>query len=175
MNTLHKELFDFDFQNGVYYMNVGEGNSDTRCWEDCRDYGFMAAGQDWDSWGKKLHVLKVGDVICAYIAGHGYTGIGIVTEKAIPASDFKFKGKPLGSYKLKQPNVYLSNAGTKDCDFLVKVNWKKTIPKEQAVKVGRNAFTTALIVASLENQPKTLKYLENQFGVSFKRLISRGG
>lgn len=172
-NTLYKEIFGFDFENSIYYMNVGEGDGDTRLWDDCREFGFMAAGQDWISWGRKLEVLHVGDIICAYVAGYGYTGIGIVTERSVKATDFKIKDKPLSSYKLKQPNIYLNNAGTKDGDYLVKVKWIKAIPKEQAVKVSRNAFTTPLIVASLENQPKTLAYLENQFAVKFERLIGR--
>ena len=42
-NTLHKNLPLFDFENQIMYVNVGEGP--TRTWEDCREYGFMAAGQ----------------------------------------------------------------------------------------------------------------------------------
>lgn len=40
-DTLHLELSGFDFSNGLYYVNVGEGN--TRCWADCREYGFLSA------------------------------------------------------------------------------------------------------------------------------------
>src|SRR5450759_5022128 len=43
-NTLHKELPSFDFQNGIYLVNVGEGP--TRNWDDCLRLGFLAAGGD---------------------------------------------------------------------------------------------------------------------------------
>jgi uncharacterized protein len=173
-NTLHKSIFGFDYQNSVYYMNVGEGDGDTRCWEDCRKYGFMAAGQDWTKWGSKLQVFNEGDIVCAYAAGHGYVGIGRVEAASMMASEFKVKGKTLSAFKLKQPNIYRKNAGTKNGDYLIGVKWIKSISKEDATKVSRNAFTNSMVVASLENQSKTLTYLEKQFGVSFERLIARG-
>src|SRR5690606_34854705 len=37
-DTLHLDLAHFDFKNGLYYINVGEGVH--RCWEDCKKYGF---------------------------------------------------------------------------------------------------------------------------------------
>ena len=43
-DTLHLDLAGFDFKNGLYYINIGEGLH--RCWDDCRKFGFLAAGQD---------------------------------------------------------------------------------------------------------------------------------
>src|SRR5258706_6402899 len=43
-DTFHQDLTGFDFKNGLYYINVGEGNH--RCWADCKALGFLAAGQD---------------------------------------------------------------------------------------------------------------------------------
>ena len=42
-DTLHKELSGFDYQNGLYYYNVGEGP--TRNWDDYIAFGFISAGQ----------------------------------------------------------------------------------------------------------------------------------
>jgi hypothetical protein len=42
-DSFHKLLPGFDFQNGIYYVNVGECSY--RVWEDCRKYGFLSAGQ----------------------------------------------------------------------------------------------------------------------------------
>jgi hypothetical protein len=42
-NTMHQELPDFDYRNGIYYYNVGEGPH--RTWEDYRKFGFISAGQ----------------------------------------------------------------------------------------------------------------------------------
>ena len=50
-NTYHKELAHFDFENGIYYVNVGEG--ETRNWDDCRGLGFLAAGGSKPAWGPK--------------------------------------------------------------------------------------------------------------------------
>ena len=41
-NTLHKELSGFDFRNGLYYYNVGEGTH--RKWDDYVEFGFISAG-----------------------------------------------------------------------------------------------------------------------------------
>lgn len=42
-NTFHKELSGFDYQNGIYYYNVGEGRY--RNWDDYRQFNFVSAGQ----------------------------------------------------------------------------------------------------------------------------------
>jgi len=42
-NALQKELSGFDFRNGFYYYDVGEGPH--RKWEDYLEFGFISAGQ----------------------------------------------------------------------------------------------------------------------------------
>ena len=42
-DALHKKLSGFDFQNGLYYYNVGEG--DHRNWDDYVRHKFISAGQ----------------------------------------------------------------------------------------------------------------------------------
>ena len=42
-DSLHKNLSGFDFKNGLYYYNVGEGFH--RNWDDYVEYGFISAGQ----------------------------------------------------------------------------------------------------------------------------------
>jgi len=42
-NALHKELSGFDFRNGFYYYDVGEGPH--RKWEDYLEFGFISVGQ----------------------------------------------------------------------------------------------------------------------------------
>lgn len=63
-NTLHKELPGFDFQNGIYLVNVGEGR--TRNWDDCQHLGFLATGGD-PKWSTQLCRLTEGDVVVAYL------------------------------------------------------------------------------------------------------------
>ena len=46
-DTLHKELFGFDFKSGLYYYNVGE--NEARNWDDYAKLGFISAG-----WGSQV-------------------------------------------------------------------------------------------------------------------------
>lgn len=139
----------------------------------CKKYGFLAAGQNWKKWGRKLYVLEVGDLVTAYLKRYGYVGIGRVAQKACPVRDFKVKGKPLSEFDLIQPNIYKKNAFTKDCDHLIKIDWIKAVDQKSAKPKKAGIFTTPLVVASLANQPKTLEYLEQEFGVSFKKLLKK--
>lgn len=172
-NTYHKKEFGFDYENYIYFMNVGEGDGDTRVWEDCREFGFMAAGQNWKKWGSKIQHLNEGDVICAYAAGFGYVGIGVITSEAIEASKFKIKGKSIKYYKLKQPAIYTNGSGTKDCDYIIGVEWLKSRDKKNALWGGKTLYSSQNIVSSLENQKKTLEKLELEFDISFEKLIQR--
>jgi len=167
-NTLHKDLADFDFGNGIYYVNVGEGIH--RCWEDCRKYGFLAAGQD-KKYSDPMKTLEVGDIVVAYVKKCGYTGIGRVTEKAIKVNDFTIDGKSLKDYNLVEPNIFDNSTNDKS-EYCVKVEWIKTVDKKQAKwKSKSKLFTSQLIKASLQDQPKTKEFLEKEFDVNFKNLL----
>ncbi|MEB2780201.1 GIY-YIG nuclease family protein [Algoriphagus sp. C2-6-M1] len=102
-DTFHIDLPYFDFRNGLYYVNVGEGIH--RCWEDCKKYGFLSAGQD-KKWSDPIRRLVKGDIVAAYAKGYGYVGIGRVKEKAVRVSDFKIEGMPLHQYDLLVQNIY---------------------------------------------------------------------
>jgi len=168
-NTLHKELPGFDFDYGIYLVNVGEGPH--RCWADSRNYGFLAAGQ-----GRKFSVqlegLQAGDVVVAYLKKHGYVGVGVVEKPATRVRDFRWRGKSLPKFELKQPNIYEHSDDVDKSEYLVTVVWKKKVDVESAKwrhKCG--LFTTRLVCASLANQTKTLRFIESEFGMRFKDLI----
>lgn len=169
-NTLHKELYGFDFKNGVYYVNVGEGP--TRCWVDCKKYGFLTAGQG-RIWSDPLRTLEIGDIIVAYLKNHGFVGIGKVIEKAIRVNDFRINNLSLKEFKLEQPNIF-KNAENEKSEFLVKIDWIKAIDKKNAKwKRKYKLFTTPLIKASLQGQPKTITFLENEFKIKIEELLSK--
>ena len=90
-NTLHLNLNHFDFENGLFFVNVGEG--ETRTWEDCRKFGFLSAGQG-KKYSDSIKSLNQGDVVAAYLNGKGYVGIGKVVEKAKQILDFRFNVNP---------------------------------------------------------------------------------
>jgi uncharacterized protein len=168
-NTHHLELNNFDFENGIYYINVGEGP--TRSWNDCRKFGFLSAGQG-TQWSGQIRKLNPGDVVVAYVKAKGYVGIGKVVDNAKRSSDFKIKNKHLGEIKLENPQI-LKNSDNAKADFLVKIDWAKTVTKDNAKwKANSGLFTSQQIKVSLEKQTKTIKFLESEFELKFSDLMN---
>ena len=166
-NTLHLNLAHFDFKNGLYYVNVGEGVH--RYWDDCRKYGFLSAGQH-KKYSDPIRTLEVGDIVAAYLKKHGYVGIGRVLEKAVRVNDFKVDNKSLSQYNL-HTDIY-DNCLNEKSEYPVKVEWIKTVDRKNAKwKSKSGLFSSQLIKASLQNQTKTIDFLESQFGIKFSELM----
>lgn len=145
-----------------FYVTVGEGPY--RNWDDQVRYGYISAGG-----GKKytspLNQLFVGARVFAYIPGTGYVGVGHVTETAQPVTEFKVEvdgeQKTLLDLPLQAPD--LSKFTQPDnMEFAVRVQWIKTLPREEAIKVKglfanqnsacklRNRFTLERLTERLE-------------------------
>ena len=122
-DTFHQDLSGFDFKNGLYYINVGEGEH--RCWDDCKELGFLSAGQE-KKWSDPIRTLEPGDIIVAYLKNHGYVGIGRVVEKAVKVNDFRINGKSLHDSDLKVPNIF-DNCDNDKSEYLVKIEWIKKL------------------------------------------------
>ena len=169
--TLHKDLSGFDFENSLYLVNVGEG--EIRNWDDCKKYGFLSAGQSWKKWGSKLRVLEPGDIVAAYLKHFGYAGIGKVTSKAVPAIEFRTNGDLLSSQKLVQPEIVNLEGDKKDGEWIVGVQWISARHRSKAMPARKKdgIFSTTHIVASLQNQPRTVRILEDFFAVNFASLL----
>lgn len=64
----------------------------------------MAAG-----YGRKystpLERLITGDIVAAFLAKHGYVGIGRVVEQCLPVSEFRINGQRLSLSMLKGPEL----------------------------------------------------------------------
>ena len=167
-DTFHQDLAGFDYNKGLYYVNVGEGPH--RCWADCREFGFLSAGQD-KKWSDQIKSLEPGDVVAAYLKDHGYVGIGRVKEKAVRVNDFRIDGKSLRHYKLKEPNIF-DNSDHEKSEFLVKIDWIKSVDGKQSKwKTKSGLFTSQLIKASLQGQHITRQFLETEFKIKFNDLL----
>lgn len=167
-DTLHLDLAHFDFKNGLYYVNIGEGMQ--RSWEDCSKYGFLSAGQG-RKWSDQIRTLEIGDIVAAYLKGHGYVGIGQVEEKAVRINDFKIDNKHLNQFDLKTPCIF-DNSDNENTEYLIKVKWIKNVNKNVAKwKSKSGLFSTQLIKASLQGQQRTIEFLEYEFGVDFSELM----
>jgi uncharacterized protein len=170
-DTLYRgDLPEFDFKNGVYYVNVGEGTDMHRSWEDCRKYNFIAAGQD-PKWSDPLRTFNKGDVIVAYLKNYGFVGVGKVLQTAIPAREFMYSGKLLSEYKIQSTGLFRNSQSNDMCDYIVGIKWKVTVSKEAAKwKAKAGLFTTPQIKASLDNQPLTLRFVQESFDINISKM-----
>jgi len=167
-DTFHVDLAGFDFHNGLYYVNVGQG--DHRCWADCKEFGFLSAGQD-KKWSDPIRTLESGDIVVAYLKNHGYVGIGRVIEKAVKVNDFRIDGKSLKHFDLKVAGIF-DNCDNDKSEHPVKIQWIKTVDSKNAKwKSKAGLFTSQQIKASLQAQRLTREFLEKEFDIKFKDLL----
>lgn len=167
-DTFHQDLPGFDFNKGLYYVNVGEGPH--RCWADNKALGFLSAGQD-KKWSDPIRTLEPGDIVVAYLKNHGYVGIGRVVDKAIKVNDFYVNGMSLRQFELKEPNIF-DNCDNDKSEFLVRIDWIKSVDSKQAKwKSKSGLFTSQLIKASLQGQQITRNFLETEFDIKFNELL----
>lgn len=167
-DTFHLDLAGFDFKNGLYYVNVGEGMH--RCWDDCSEYGFLSAGQD-RKWSDPIRTLLPGDIVVAYLKNRGYVGIGRVTQRAVRPNEFRVNGLPLDLAKLKVPNIF-QNSDNEKSEYLVAVYWIEKVSSDQPKWEPKSGlFTSQLIKASLQNQKVTREFLEKEFGLDLRELL----
>jgi hypothetical protein len=149
--------------SGHYFVNVGDGT--VRNWDDCRKYGFLAAGQGtWYS--RKLRILKEGDTVFAYMKDLGYVGYGKITTTATMVRDFivKKEGQKLLDLPLKATEMSKNSDNPELSEWVVGVEWIKTFPREQA-KTFNGVFANQNIVCKLR-QPETVAFLKREFGVA---------
>lgn len=167
-DTFHKRLARFDFENGIYYVNVGEG--ETRNWDDCLRFGFLAAGGK-PKWSDPLRGLEEGDVVVAYLKGAGYVGVGLVRSPTVPYALYRHKGKALGEYDLVEPNIAHDADDNATCEYVVAVEWVRAVERAEAKWAPKSGlYTTTHIRASLDAQPTTTAYIEDAFGVDLGSL-----
>jgi uncharacterized protein len=169
-NTLHRLLQNFDYQAGIYYLNVGEGAH--RDWDDNREYGFVSAGQGV-RWRNQISRLQKGDVIAAYLSGCGYVGIGKVLDVAKMVNHAQdCQGRPLSSLKLRRPNIFDNSDSKTKSEYVVPVDWIRAVPKRQAKWASsKGIYSSQLVRASLEKQRATLDFLSQEFQLNIQELL----
>ena len=168
-NTMHLELSGFDFQNNLYYYNIGEG--ETRNWDDYKEYGFISAGQG-TQWRDPMLKFKEGDIIAAYLKSKGFVGIGRILSRAKRVNEVTRGGVPLCSLPLVEPNLSSNSDSLEKSEYICDVQWLTCVDRKEAKwKPKSGLFTTQLIRASLDNQPKTIKFLSESFNLDIQRLL----
>lgn len=167
-DTFHRNLPGFDFQNRLYYFNVGE--CERRIWDECREYKFISAGGRERRWRDAICRFHTGDVFAAYLKGYGYVGIGRIIEEAQPITQITINGKPLLSLC---PRMAVDSDSLEYCDYIAKVEWIKVVARKEA-KIKRKAgiYTTTHVRASLDGQPDTVAFLTQAFEVDFDEILA---
>jgi len=166
-NTFHRDLPGFDFQNRLYYFNVGE--CERRLWDECRQYGFISAGGGV-RWRDAICGFRPSDVFAAYLKGYGYVGIGRISAAAQPIDKVSIEGKPLVTLC---PRMAVDTGSADKSEYVAIVEWLKSVPREHAkMKRKSGIYTTTHVRASLDGQPDTVRFLEQEFGVEFKHILT---
>lgn len=117
----------------VVYVSFGTGE---RSWVDAQKYGFISAGGGtWYS--NTLKLLSPGDRVWVNIPHTGYVGVGTVRKEVQQAKDVRFSidGQQVGFSDLHTEADYLySSEDPINAEYVVLVDWIKTVPESQAVK-----------------------------------------
>lgn len=168
-DTLHKEISGFDFEKGLYYYNVGEGPN--RHWDDYRRLGFISAGQG-ARWRDSMLGFNPGDVFAAYLKSYGFVGVGQIRETAKPVRDVVINGKPLLTYQLQCQGLADNSQSDEYSEYVCVVDWIAAVDRSEA-KWRRNEglYTTTHIRASLDGQPRTIEFLDQEFGVDLRERV----
>ncbi|WP_413375692.1 endonuclease NucS domain-containing protein [Alkalihalobacillus sp. 1P02AB] len=108
-----------------------------RSWKDAVKYGFVSAGGGkWYS--RTLHSLFVGARVFCMMPAVGYIGIGKVIETAQPIKEVTFDvdgiEKRMEELELHGPDILYDKEDLDNCEYVVKVEWIKTVPIEKAFK-----------------------------------------
>jgi hypothetical protein len=148
---------------GYWFMNTGDGSNDGRSWEDCKKYGFMLAGGG-EKWIRDAQKLKVGDKLFAYLSGHGYVGLGIVTAEAVPMGRFIPAGqsKPILELPLSA-RVQRERMDDPDrADWCASINWIRAVDRDKAVLKSHARRSTLEQI----KKPELVADLLKRFGVA---------
>lgn len=172
-DTLHVELSGFDYQRGIYYYNVGEGEH--RNWDDYRKYGFISAGHG-TRWRDAMCEFRTGDVVAAYLKRRGkvggFVGIGKVKDGAKPVREVMVSGGPLLQQSLVCSGLRKNADSDELSEFVVTVEWIRAVDRAAAKwKSKSGLYTTQLIRASLDGQPDTIEFLDKEFDVKLRDLV----
>jgi hypothetical protein len=156
-----------------FFVAVGENQH--RNWDDMRRFGFVSAGHG-EKYRKAMSNLFEGARVWAEIpksgAGisrSGYVGVGEVIAPAVAVGDFEVEVDGVTMPILEAPDLQAPSMGeeaddSERCEYLVRVRWIETRPREQAVwETGM--FANQNVVAKLRH-PFTLQRLAEVFSVS---------
>jgi hypothetical protein len=165
-----KERKDQEPWNGRdFYVSYG-GGSETekfwRSWEDARRYGFVSGGGGkW--YIQTLSLLFPGARVFVNIPGHGYVGVGTVTEAVVPVNEFAVevdgKRMPILEAPIQSRGWEKHVGNPEKCEHIVRVDWIKAVPQEEAYW-EKGMFAVQHTVCRMRSS-FTIERLSNHFGL----------
>ena len=154
--------------NGEFYASFGEGAH--RIWEDARKYGFISGGGG-AFYSGTLGNLTPGDRVWVNVPGSGYVGVGLVTQKRVPVTEFRITDAsgnevPICDAPLAAPDMCDTDGPPEQWEYVVGVEWIKTLPVSKAVK-EKGFFGNQHTVAkpTARKWVHTVERLKKRFGV----------
>lgn len=170
--STQREVRDSGSWNGEYYASFGEDAR--RQWRDARKHGFISAGGGaW--YTNTLQLLEPDDRIWVNVPGQGYVGVGIVTEGAVPITEFTLPNPETGEpHHVTAVLPHLPDPGptTDEHEHYVRVDWIKTVPLEQAIW-EKGFFGNQNTVARPRSSkwPHTVERLRNRFELPQSQIL----
>ncbi len=148
-----------------FYVSLGEFEETD--WEDCRRYGFVCgSGGKW--YTQTLNLLFPEARVFVNIPQRGYVGVGIVKGTSTPVKDFMVTIDGKETPILNAPHAAKNMAKNADnpelCAYLVRVEWIKTVPKDQGYW-EKGLFAVQHTACRLRNQ-FTIEKLTQHFGIA---------
>jgi hypothetical protein len=154
-----------------FFVAVGE--NDERNWDDMIRYGFVSAGHG-EKYRRAMEKLFEGARVWAAIPSSravggagGYVGVGTVTSEAIGVNKFDVEvdGTTMNilDAPLEATNMGWDADDPEQCEYLVRVEWIETRPRESAFW-EKGMFANQNVVVKLR-QPFTLQRLAEVFDV----------
>ncbi|PII83005.1 hypothetical protein BMH32_10235 [Leucobacter sp. OLJS4] len=148
-----------------WYVAFGE-DSGTRQWADGRKYGFVSGGGGaWFS--RTLKNLPIGARVFVHIPKAGYVGVGTVISEARRFDeafvDVDGVETPLQSLPLVGTYRHEGDDEDDSAEWVVPVEWTKTVPREQAV--WKNGMFANQNTAAKLRQKFTIEQVTDEFGL----------
>lgn len=147
-------------------MSYGGG----RIWNEAVEHGFIAGGGgEWHS--NTLLLLSPGDRVWVNIPGRGYVGVGRVVERRAPASEFMTRDAqgrqvPITALPLDIAEQAKARTEPELTEYLVRVQWLKTVPEGAAVKeVGFFGNQNTVARPRTPKWVHTVDRLKQRFGI----------
>ena len=167
--SLHKDIWGFDYNNGIYFFNCGDDGKNNRKWEDFKNFNFITAGGG-PKYSDAIRSFEIGDIACVYLSKFGYVGVAKIKTKAVISTLFKINNRSLDEIGLGHYVKW--HSGIEDKEYMCEVEWLSVVEKEKAFfQKKSNIFSPISVKASMQYQVETVQKISEYFNIDIKSLL----